>query len=424
MPEKLEGVAGLEGLVAQKTEQCTNCGFCRFMLNCNQKGCTGCGQCFAACPNQARVMRKVHKDKVIYLTLDGNRVAVPEQVTILQALEASGYTVSHHPKQHGDIFAPCKMGGCGACSVLVNGQLKPSCTTKVAEGMEICTEPARIISKEPVRLANHFQGYKGGIAGPTAIRTQEITEFTFFAQGCNLRCPTCHNWDLAFSTIGKYATPREAAAVMERGRRQYGVSKVAVTGGEITLNRPWLVQFLREFKAICAEPDLSLQLDTNASILTPDYIDELYAAGVTDISPDLKGLFPETYMALTGMDDPELAKLCLETSWQAVEYLLKHYRDKMFIVLAIPYHYQLITLSEFSQIAQRIYALDPEVCISLIDYQPAFRCRDLPEMGIDKLEKAHQVFLDAGLRRVLWQTGDQLGRALDPDDLLLEADGF
>ena len=233
----------MEGLVAQKTEQCTSCGFCKYMLNCNQKGCTGCGQCFSACPNQARVMRKASKDKLIMLTVNGNMVAVPEQVTILQALETIGYTVSHHPKQQGDIFAPCKMGGCGACSVLVNGQLKPSCTTRVAAGMEINTHSAQIISQEPVRLANHFQGYRGGQVGPKENRNQGFTEFTFFAQGCNLRCPACHNWDLAFSSIGKYAAPREAAVIMERGRQQYKVSKVAVTGGEITLNRPWLVRF-------------------------------------------------------------------------------------------------------------------------------------------------------------------------------------
>ncbi|MHB8984033.1 MAG: hypothetical protein ACYC4E_01600, partial [Carboxydocellales bacterium] len=93
-------------------------------------------------------------------------------------------------------------------------------------------------------------------------------------------------------------------------------------------------------------------------------------------------------------------------------------------VLAIPYHEKFMTLDEFSQMSQNIYALDPEVCISLIDYQPAFRCREWPETSRAQLEKAHQVFLDAGLRKVLWQTGDQLGRAMDPDDLLLEVDSF
>ena len=414
----------MEVLISEKTGHCSDCSFCKFMLRCNQKECTGCGQCFAACPNNARVMRKIKRSKTINLTVDGKNVEVPEHITILKALEIIGYKISHHPKQDGQIFAPCKVGGCGACSVLVNDMLKPSCVTKVEEGMEIYTENAKIVSKEPLRLANHFEAYKGGVIGPEENRTPTITEFTFFAQGCNLRCPTCHNWDITFSTIGKYLTPRQAAEIMERGRKGYELSKVAVSGGEITLNRPWLIQFLREFRTICENQEVHLQLDTNASMLTTDYIDELYDSGVTDISPDLKGLYPETYMKITGIDDLELAKLCVETAWQAVEYLLKKYSRKMFIVLAIPYHEHFITLDEFRQIAKKIYDIDPEACISLIDYQPAFRCRDLPRTSRNKMEEAHQTFLDAGLRKVLWQTGEELGRALDPDDLFSGEDDF
>ena len=408
----------MEVLVAKKTELCTDCGFCRFMLNCNQEECTGCGQCYAACPNNAIIMEKVEREQKIKLTVDGKDVEVPKQITILAALENLGYTISHHPKQEGQIFAPCEMGGCGACSVIVDGKLQPSCITPVKEGMEIITEPAQIVSREPIRLANNFEAYQGGIIGAPEIRTQEFTEFTFFAQGCNLRCPACHNWHITFSTTGKYLTPRQAAAIMERGRKHYNVSKVAVSGGEITLNRPWMIQFVREFRAICENYETRFQLDTNASMLTPDYIDELYASGISDISPDVKGLYPETYMKITGLDDPELARLCVETTWQAVEYLLKNYSRKMFIVLAIPYHEQFINMEEMRAIAQKIYELNPETCISLIDYMPAFRCRDLPLTDPEEMEKVHQLFLDAGLHKVLWQTGDELGAALDPDDLM------
>jgi len=46
-------------------------------------------------------------------------------------------------------------------------------------------------------------------------------------------------------------------------------------------------------------------VDTNATILTRDYIDELVEAGVTDIGPDLKGCYPETFMRITGIEDKE-----------------------------------------------------------------------------------------------------------------------
>ncbi|KLU58679.1 cyclic pyranopterin monophosphate synthase [Peptococcaceae bacterium CEB3] len=410
--------------VAGKTENCTKCNFCKFMLNCSQQRCIGCGQCVSACPNEARVMLPIRRNERIRLVVDGKRVEVPKQITILKALELVGYTVSNHPKQDGDILAPCQMGGCGACAVLVNGKLKPSCTTEAEEGMDIRTEPAEIILKEPIRLANHFDAYQGGIIGAAPIRTSGVTEYAFFAQGCNLRCPACHNWDITFSSIGKYCTPRQAAEIMERGRVRSGVSKISLTGGEITLNRPWLMQFLREFKTLCSLPEVTIQLDSNASFLSPDYIDQLFEAGITDISPDVKGLYLDTYMRFTGGHDRELAELNVKTSWQAVEYLLQEYMQKMFIVLAIPYHAAFIGMEEIQEIARRIFALNPDVCISLIDYQPAFRRRDLPATSTKGMEEVHQILLDSGLRRVLWQTGDRLGLALDPDDLFLELNTF
>jgi pyruvate formate lyase activating enzyme len=415
----------MEFFVAKKTELCTDCGFCKFMINCDRKACTGCGQCVVACPNKALVLQKIERDKTVHLNIDGKDVEVPEQITILSALEYLGYTVSHHPGHSGQVYAPCEIGGCGACSVIVNSKLQPSCITPVQAGMEIITEPAQIATLEPMRLANNFEGYQGGIVGAPEIRTMAVTEFTFFAQGCNLRCPACHNWHITFSTTGKYRTPRQAAEIMEHGRKKYKVSKVAVSGGEITLNRSWLVQFVREFRAICDDYETRFQLDTNASVLTPDYIDELVQAGVTDISPDVKALYPETYMKIAGIEDLELAKLCVETAWNAVEYLLKNYSNKMFIVLAIPYHEELISMDELQQMARKIYEINPGTCISLIDYMPAFRCRDLPYTDPEKMEEIHQMFLNTGLNRVLWQFAEDVGEALDPDDLLmLDADNY
>jgi len=80
------------------------------------------------------------------------------------------------------------------------------------------------------------------------------------------------------------------------------------------------------------------------TILTKDYIDKLVEAGMTDIGPDLKGYYPETFMRIAAIEDKGLAERYLNTAWDAVQYLIERYKYTVFTGVGIPYNKELIML--------------------------------------------------------------------------------
>ncbi len=109
-------------------------------------------------------------------------------------------------------------------------------------------------------------------------------------------------------------TPSEAAERLTAARKEFGVDRMAISGGESTLNRAWLIGYVRTLKSLNLDVDTSIHIDTNASILTKDYIDELIDAGMTDIGIDLKGCTTESFMRITAVKERELAALYLSTA--------------------------------------------------------------------------------------------------------------
>ena len=69
-------------------------------------------------------------------------------------------------------------------------------------------------------------------------------------------------------------TPGEAAQRLTKMRRKIGVNRLLISGGECTLNRPWLTQFVTELRELNPDPEARFHIDTNGSLLTHDYLDE------------------------------------------------------------------------------------------------------------------------------------------------------
>ena len=136
---------------------------------------------------------------------------------------------------------------------------------------------------------------------------------------------------------------------------------MAVSGGECTLNRRWLLQFLSHLRNL--NPGAHLHVDTNGSILTDDYLDDLVEAGMTDIGIDLKALRISTFKEITGLLDEALASRYLETAWKAVEYLHCNH-PQVFLGIGIPYNKDLICLEEITEMGRRIAEIDTwlQVC--------------------------------------------------------------
>jgi pyruvate formate lyase activating enzyme len=369
--------------------------------------CVDCGVCYFACPNRAVDRRNdVFPRKHVTITVDGKRFSVPERTTVKRALELLGLEFGKFLND-AKIFAPCELGGCYACVLLVDGEPKPACVTPIRGGMTIdLSLPKDYV---PLRRVSGYQPHAvGGVGTPWWIKKKtgyHYVEVACFAHGCNLRCPQCQNYTVTYDNVTPPSSPLEAAITLTAQRRHYGVNRMAISGGEPTLNRPWLTQFFRELRRLNPDSHARLHLDTNATILTPDYVDELIEAGVTDIGPDIKGLKTETFMRITGIFDKRLAERYLQNEWEITKYILdNYYPEKVFLGIGIPYNPKLVTLEEIREIGEKVAGMNPEVQVCLLDYFPTFRRTNMNRPSVMEMKKARETLVEAGLKTVLAQT--------------------
>ena len=410
------GSRGVVPSTAERSAGCIGCGFCDYYVHCPGSGpnCVGCGACLKGCPTGARVLTPVKGSRAsVEIRVDGESHSVPGKIGLAGALATVGVK--------GDERFCCGTGGCGACVVIVDGRLTRPCCTGVTQGMEIVTDREAIEALPPLRVVTFFPGHLHA-------------SMSMFTHGCNYACDFCHNWELTFSSSDRALTPEQAAQVtdqmiqqmakMQQGRAPAGPGgnqRTGISGGEPTLNRRWLVEYISRLKA--TTPEVRIQLDTNASVLTPDYVDELFAAGMTDISPDLKGLTLETFRRITGVADPELATQYLDTSWQAVEYILSEYADRLHVAVAVPYHPEFITGDEVLAMTQKLAAMKKDLDVNLIVYQPAFRRGDASRADDAQVEEVVEAMKSTGL--TVWlQTGEDIPPATTPDELQFSSEGF
>ncbi|MGM0442854.1 MAG: anaerobic ribonucleoside-triphosphate reductase activating protein [Fibrobacterota bacterium] len=110
-----------------------------------------------------------------------------------------------------------------------------------------------------------------------------------FYDGCNLRCPYCHNASLALDEPAPVSdTPEEIDAFLRRWRTR--LDGIAITGGEPTLHAhlPALTAYLRD------ELGYRVKIDTNG--MNPDMLPRL---SVDYIAMDVKTT-PDKYVSLLG----------------------------------------------------------------------------------------------------------------------------
>jgi pyruvate formate lyase activating enzyme len=120
-----------------------------------------------------------------------------------------------------------------------------------------------------------------------------------FLGGCNLRCPTCHNHQLAWDmhSLPVIEPARIKAYLRDRGGWLDGVT---VTGGEPTMV-PGIGELLWELK----KSGLPIKVDTNG--MRPDTVRDLLQYNLADVfAVDVKGPFAK-YPALTGHAVSEIA---------------------------------------------------------------------------------------------------------------------
>ncbi|MFX0173725.1 MAG: radical SAM protein [Candidatus Hodarchaeota archaeon] len=279
------------------TQRCSECGYCSSAISfCpGENNCVGC---VAACPAEARRLIPAKSiEKYVSLSINGEKYEVPKSITVLHALKLVGFHVSSFPKKE-NIFAPCKTGGCLSYVVLIDRKLQPSCVTPVQDNMNISTELENVT---PMRGVSGFQGhYVGGVGTPYETKAKgssgSFIEVAVFSHGCLYRCPTCQNWQITYLSNAPPLTPQSTARRLTEIRHRCNVDRMAISGGESTLNRQWLIEFVENLHKLNPDQDARIHIDTNATILTPDCIDDLVEVGMTDIGLDLKGAQLETFM--------------------------------------------------------------------------------------------------------------------------------
>jgi len=201
-------------------------------------------------------------------------------------------------------------------------------------------------------------------------------------------------------------TPIQAAAQLTLVRNNYKVDRMAISGGEPTLNRKWLIQFFKDLKILNDDPKARLHLDTNASLLTKDYIDELVNAGITDIGPDLKSHDEVIFSKITGITDMELVKTYMNNAWSAVKYIVdRYYPDDVFMGVGLPYNkFFYPSLDSVHDWGSKLSKIDPEIQVTVLDYRPIFRNQEIKRPSIDEMSKIKNLLEGAGLKNVIVQT--------------------
>jgi pyruvate formate lyase activating enzyme len=397
--------------VAVRGEDCLHCGFCEDYVDCprDESGCIGCGICLKGCPQGSRrLVLRPNPSTEIRFTVNGEPCITENAASVLDLLNELGEKAGGGDAANGDERDSfCGTGGCWSCAVIVDGALARSCVTPLRQGMEIVTHSDALREVEPKRNA-------------TIMRPYPHRHPTIFVHGCNFHCGSCHNWDMTFASRGRALTPREAVSLLHLDPEQD--CWVGISGGEPTLNRPWLLETVRQIRKTGG--DMRIQLDTNASVLTTDYIDELVRAGITDMSPDLKALHLEPFMSLSGIRAKDAAQRYLNASWNAVRYLCQAYRGRVFTAVSLPYHPRIHSPRELEDIARALVEIDSEMPVTLIEYQPAFRSRDWPFIAPEAMEGARRILESAGLRRIVVQGGPDLPIAVDPLELALGSEDF
>jgi len=392
---------------------CQRCRYCVTRVSCpSPEQCIGCSACYLGCPNEA-ILSEVHDPKQwVVVTIDSQPVEVPRDITVKAAMESIGHHFTRYPEKQS-LFAPCQTGGCYACSVVVDGELRPSCHTSVKKGQRIQTQVSDDIT--PLRIVGWYQSHAvGGVGTPWPEKSVDgrlhfFAEAACFAAGCNLRCRTCQNHTVTYDSAGPPVTPEQAAGDLLSLCRSMDLHRLAISGGEAALNRLWLLGF---FSALSHRSRMGdrLHLDTNATILTSDYIDALVEVGMTDIGPDVKAARLDTFQTITGIADSELAQQYLDTEWSAVRHIAdNYYPEEVFMGVGLPFNPAFYNSEdemndELHAWASRVIAIDDRIQVTILDYRCEFRRHDIKRPYPEQMRAIKGFIEDVGLRTVIAQT--------------------
>jgi pyruvate formate lyase activating enzyme len=121
---------------------------------------------------------------------------------------------------------------------------------------------------------------------------------------CNFRCRGCFSF--AREPIGEPMRVEQLINLVKKSSSDYygntPLEEAVITGGEPTLNRHYLVDLVSQLKEFVGD----VVLDTNGYLLDDAYLDELIAAGLTEVMFDLKAWDEKLHEWYTGYSNKRI----------------------------------------------------------------------------------------------------------------------
>jgi pyruvate formate lyase activating enzyme len=165
-----------------------------------------------------------------------------------------------------------------------------------------------------------------GYQGFSLIDYPKRISFVIFTQGCNFRCPFCHNPELI--STRKKSLFCEEEIIEEIERRRKIINSVVITGGEPTLQKD-LSKFLFKLK----KRRLLIKLDTNGS--RPDILVEVIQGRLIDyVALDFKSS-KEKYAKAIGLEE-RLAQKYYKNLIESIKVLKRYKVDFEIRITLVP----------------------------------------------------------------------------------------
>ncbi len=151
------------------------------------------------------------------------------------------------------------------------------------------------------------------------------TATTVFTDGCNLRCPFCHNASLVERHPEEYIDPEEFFRFLEK--RTGLLDGICITGGEPLLQKD-LPDFIRRVRSY----GFAVKLDTNGTF--PERLEELLREGLIDhVAMDIKNCLGK-YPLTAGTDENKADELnaTIRRSIELIAHLAPDYEFRTTVV--------------------------------------------------------------------------------------------
>ncbi|MDR1951589.1 MAG: (2Fe-2S)-binding protein, partial [Bacteroidales bacterium] len=120
----------------------------------------------------------IPKPDMVEFLYDGQKISGQRGFTIAAALHQAGFPVHSHSIQNRERSLECGIGKCGACEMLVDGEIRRICITKVDDVKEIREIPADfypdgtpLCPEEPIKIFKTSVAIVG--AGPAGLAVRE-----------------------------------------------------------------------------------------------------------------------------------------------------------------------------------------------------------------------------------------------------------